>query len=344
MNYKDVLKGIKQNQIKNLYLFYGEETYLLEETIKLIRQHILLPEFESLNLNIIEGKNFTVNSLIDDCETLPFMSDKKIVIVKNSEIFHGKKKVLGEADEKKLIEYLYDLPKSTCLIFREGETVDARRKLIKEIKKNGVLVQFSKLSEVELSRWIVKTIKKQGKTINYKELSYLTSQFDYFGKNAEQCMLDIKNEINKLVAYMGEDVEVQKIHVSAVISLKFQNDIFKLLDAIALKNLEESLKRLDYMLSDGEPVMKLLFMLSKQIKNILVVKDLYDEGYSPKLIATKAKIHPYVVAKHIGQIKYFSVGKLKELLNYSVKVDSSIKAGKLPERIAIELLVVEMCK
>ncbi|MGV8145674.1 MAG: DNA polymerase III subunit delta [Alkaliphilus sp.] len=344
MSYKEVLKDIKLKQTGNLYLFYGEEIYLLEETIKLMKQHVLTPDFESMNLSVIEGKSFTVNKLIDACETLPFMSDRKMVIIKDSEVFHGKKKVLSEKEEKKLIEYMRDMPEFTCLIFHEGSTIDARRKLAKEIKKNGKIVQFGKLSEGELSKWIGKRIKMQKKNINQNELVYLISQFDYFGKNAEQSMLDIRNEINKLTSYMGETVDVKKEQINDVISLKFQNDIFKLLDAISSKNLEESLKRLIYMLSEGEPVMKLMFMLSKQVKNILVVKELLDEGYSSKLIASKTKIHPFIVSKHMAQCRFFSASKLRELLSYSIKMDSSIKSGKLAERLAIELLVVEMCK
>ncbi len=344
MSYKEVIKDIKLKQTGNLYLFYGEETYLVEETIKLMKQYILESDFESLNLSVIEGKDFSANKLIDACETIPFMSDKKIVIVKGSEAFSGKKKVMSEIEEKRLIEYISDIPEFTCLIFCEGDTVDARRKLIKEVKKNGKIIKFDKLNERELGKWIVKTIKKKKKIIKEKELSNLISQFDYFGKNSEQCMLDVKNEIGKLTSYMGEAVDVKQEHISAIITPKFENDIFKLLDAIASKNLEESLKRLAYMLSEGEPVMKLMFMLSKQVKNILIVKELLEEGYSSKLIASKAKIHPFVVSKHMAQCRFYSSSKLRKLLSYSVKMDSSIKSGKLTERLAIELLVVEMCK
>ncbi len=344
MSYQKIVNNIKKNEINSLYLLYGEEVYLMEETVDKLTKQLVSPEFESLNLMGFDGKDISVEGIIDACETLPFMAEKKLVLIKNFEGFQGKKKILSEEDEETLINYFGKIPDTTCLVFYGVTSIDSRRKIVKAITKYGEGVNFEKLKENELSQWISKEISNYGKKINQKELSFLVTHLDYFGKNASQTLLDITNEIKKIVYYMGEELKVEISHIEKVSVFKFQNDIFKLLDAVGQRNIQETLKRLNHLLEDGEVIIRLMVTLSNQIKNILSTKLLLEEGYNPKMIATKIGIHPYVASKCAEQSKHYTLKQLKNLLNHFLEMDYMIKTGKINDRIALELLMMEMCR
>ena len=91
MNYKDIINNIKNNSFENMYLFYGREYYLIENAIKVFKSS-LNSSMLDFNLDIIDGKETTLDATISSIETLPFMDERKIVIIKDFELLKGKKK------------------------------------------------------------------------------------------------------------------------------------------------------------------------------------------------------------------------------------------------------------
>lgn len=102
--------------------------------------------------------------------------------------------------------------------------------------------------------------------------------------------------------------------------------------------------RLDDLLAEGEVLIRLMSTLSNQIKHILATKLLLDEGYSPKMVAAKIGIHPYTASKCAAQSKNYTIKRLRELLNLFLEMDYRIKSGKINDRVAMELLLTEMCR
>lgn len=344
MSYKDEIRKIKNNEIQNVYLIYGEEEFLIQKFIKLVKEKLVLPNFEDLNFINMDNKDFTIDKFIDACETLPFMAERKLVMVRGLEVFRSKKRGISEEDEKQLIDYIKKIPTSTCLLFYGNKTVDARKKIVKEIQKYGRSINFEKLSAKDLRQWIDETIKKYGKTIGSKEMEYFMGNIDYIGRDTNQNLLDIDKEIQKLIAYIGDRDKIEEKDLENIFSSNFQNDIFKLLDAIGKKQVGEGLKRLDFMLNQGEAIIKISVTLGNQLRNLYKTKLLLEEGYTSKTIASKIGIHPYVASKTVSQCRDFSLGTLENLLNKYLQMDVAMKSGKIQNTIAMELFIMEMCK
>ncbi len=344
MTYTKIINCIKKNEIKNIYLFYGEEVYLINNVLEKLKAKLVEPSFEQLNFVIIEGEEASYEKIIDACETLPFMAEKKLVYVKDLDIFRGKSKQFSEIEEKQFAEYISQIPKSTSLVFYGNTSIDGRKKIIKEIKKHGDLIEFTKLREDEFNKWIISAFKNFGKTIKPKELALLKNALDYLGRSPSQNLLDVENEIKKLISFMGERAELENEDINKVLGSSFQNDIFNLLDSIEKRNSVESIKRLNYILEEGEPILKILTTLGNQMKNILSSKLLVEEGYSSKMIASKLKIHPFVASKCARQSKNFTIGELINLLNKFLDADLKIKSGMMDEKLVMEMLVLEICK
>lgn len=344
MNYKEIVNSIRRNEIDNIYLFYGEETYLIEDVLKRLKTKLVNPDFEQFNFVSIGDRETSYEKIIDACETLPFMAEKRLVYLNGLDIFKKRSDLFSEMEEKRFAEYIAKIPESTVVVFYGNPSIDGRKKIVKQIKKYGCAAEFTKLKEHELNRWIKSIFKALGKFIGAKELVLFKNNLDYLGRNPSQNLLDVENEIKKLASFMGKETNLEKEHIDKVMGLNFHNDIFNLLDSIEKHNSSESIKRLNYILDDGEPILRVLTVLGNQTKNILSSKLLIEEGCSDREIASRLKIHPYVASKCALQSKRFTIERLRKLLNLFLDADIKIKSGMMDETLVLEMLVLAMCK
>ena len=140
---KTLKKNWKNHEFSRCYLFFGEETYLIREYEAALRKAILPDAAEMMNEDSFEEKRATAAAIMDAAETLPFLNDKRLVIVRNSAFFQkGGRKEEGE----KLKAFLSNLPETVCLLFIE-EKVEKSNALYKAVVKNGQAVEFKKQAE-----------------------------------------------------------------------------------------------------------------------------------------------------------------------------------------------------
>ena len=192
----DILKKeLKENNIRNVYLFYGPEEYLKKYYIDTITQQLLSSDDMELNYSCTDGK-IEADSVIQNCETLPVFCEKKVIIVKNSGLFKSE----GKGAKGKLEEYLTSIPEYTCLIFVENE-VDKRLKLVNSIKKSGMVVEFAYQKPADLVKWVIKVVKSYKKDIVPLAASYIV-------ENSEYSMTELLNEINKLIVFAADKKDI----------------------------------------------------------------------------------------------------------------------------------------
>ena len=209
MNYKDIINDIKNRNIKNTYLFYGKEYYLIENAIKEIKL-TLNDGMIDFNLDIIDGREIALDQLISSIETLPFMDDRKIVILKDFELLKGKKKNFSDEDEKYFTEYIDNIPQTTTLVFIVYGDIDKRKSLVKKISKNGIVFNCDKLSDMDLFKWVKKKFDNKNVLIDNAQIMYFINQEGYLDKSSEKTLSDLENEINKISSFVGKALKQTK--------------------------------------------------------------------------------------------------------------------------------------
>ena len=144
MKYKDIVYNIKDKNFEKIYLLYGKEHYLIDNAIKLFRES-LNESMIDFNLEIIDGKETTLDQLLSSIETLPFMDERKIVIVKDFELLtKSKKKNFSDKDEKTFASHLENIPDTTILVFAVYGEVDKRKSIVNTISKNELPITVKK--------------------------------------------------------------------------------------------------------------------------------------------------------------------------------------------------------
>ncbi|PAB58949.1 DNA polymerase III subunit delta [Anaeromicrobium sediminis] len=340
MDYKEIVKKIKNKELKNINLFYGTESYIVDSIMKRIKKDLISVDFEALNYQSLEGEQASVDNIINACETLPFMGECRLVIVKNLESFSGKRKNISEEEEKRIIKYFSNIPNTTYLIFTSMEAVDKRKKVFKEIKKYGDIGEFNKLIGSDLYKWVEKRFKEKGKRIELKNIRMLLDGVGYEEKNSPKTLMDLENEISKIVGYVGENEVVKKEDIEALSPKTLENNIFILVECLGSGKIKEALSILNDMVLQGEPIVRITHMIIRQFRYIYQVKLMLAKGYTNMGIGPKLGIQQFVVSKYVKQSKEFTLERLKEILEELANTDKDIKSGKMEPKLAVEIFIV----
>ena len=345
MNYRNILKDVEKSELKKIYLLFGRETYLKDIILNKIKEKYIDSSFETLNYSVIDGKGTNFEEIFNASETLPFMSEKKIVIVEDLPLFTSNKTDTFNGEEE-LIEYIPKLSDTTCLIFISKEDkIDNRKKIVKSIKEIGDVIELNKLTEEDLSKWISNKFNSFNKDIAKNEIIYFLNATSYLDKNSDKTLHDLENEIDKIVNYVKHNDNITKKDIDSCTSRSLENDIFKLVDFIGQKNTALALNMFNDMIAIGEAIPRIIYMVIRQMRLIYMVKLMQEKGYSQKVIGQKTNIrYSFIVQKLVNQSRNFSERELFKGLEMCKEVDEFIKTGKIDPKLGMEVLIVELSK
>lgn len=345
MSYRQLMNDIKNNSIKPVYLIYGSETYLIDRGWEALR-NALVTSLPELNYTRLEGEKLDISELSAACETFPFGSDKRLVAVRDLGILKSKgegEEATGDRnDPKPFIDVIENINDTTCLLFVSYGSVDKRKKLVTELKKHGAVYEFDRIDRDELAQWIKRELGKNGKNIGSRELDYFITSTGYIDKNGSKSMYDVENLVKKLMNFMGKSTDVRMEHIEAVVPRNIENDIFKLINACAEKNVDRSLRVYGDLLLEGESSLGILALLTKQIKNIIGVSELHSKRYDGKSISEKLKIHEYTVKLCIKYSSSIKGRTLQSAFRKCIDTEFCIKSGRMGERLAMEMLLASL--
>lgn len=317
-------EDIKSGQLNHVYLLYGEESYLRKQYKERLKK-ALAPEDDSMNYSYFEGKDVSAGEVIDLAETMPFLSDKRAIIIENSPFF--------KSEGEKVAEYLNTVPETTYLVFVE-ESVDKRSKLYKSIAKNGCVVELNGLSEDKIITWILGILKKDNKKITQSTMHYL---LDKIGTDME----NIRSEVEKLICYCYDREVITNEDIDAVCVTQINNQIFEMLDAMANKRQKTALQLYYNLLALKEPPMRILFLIGRQFNLLLQARLLKQKGYGDRAIAEKIGVPPFAATKYLNQASKFKLADLRQAVDECVEADEAVKSGNRNDRLSVELLIIK---
>jgi len=324
---------------KNIYLFFGEDTYSAHKKMRFWRTEFEKKHGGDINIETLEGKPLIANNFRSNIQSAPFLADKRLVIIKD---FLSK----GNKEEQKKIAGILeeDLPSSCVVLFIEYAMPDKRMALYKKINKVGYPEEFKALMGPELMKWIQKQAQKIGLVITPQIASYIGDQT---GSN----LWNLSNELEKLKTY-GLENEITKDVIDNLIHPNLSTSIFKLTDYLAHRNAKGSIKTLDILLESGEDIMKIIFMIVRHFRILIQVKDLMDRKNSKSEIIGKIKEHPYTISTAMQQSPNFSLDTLRKIYEALLQIDIGIKTGKIRMSaddkkeilLALEKFVLNVCQ
>lgn len=316
-------EDIKTGRFKQMYLLYGEEAYLRKQYRDRLKG-ALAAEGDTMNYSYFEGKDISAGAVIDLAETMPFLAERRLIVMENSNLF--------KSGGEKMAEYLAEPAQTAYFVFVEKE-IDKRSKLFKTVSSNGTAVEFPVQNEATLKKWILGMFRKEGKQVTERALNC-------FLEKTGTDMENIRKELEKLMCYCMDKESVTEQDIEEICTQRVSNHIFDMVNAIADRKRKRALDLYYDLLALKEPAMRILFLIARQFNLLLQVKELEGKGYDNKTIGRKVGLQPFIAGKYVAQAGKFKSGDLREAVEACVEAEEAVKTGRMNDVMSVELLIV----
>jgi DNA polymerase-3 subunit delta len=292
-----------------------------------------------LNATVLDGKRITLADLRHTCDAIPFLAEKRLVIVegllttlsprKGQELSRAKKKLLSD-----LAEYLRHLPSTTRLVFVERRALPPSHPIVEVARREerGYVKHFERPDAKALPRWIKKRLQKHGGRIEPRAAQRLAAAV-----GADLRLLD--QEIVKLATYANSERPITEMDVEKLVPYSQEAVIFDLVDALGHRDGRTAAETLRRLLEEGEHPLGLLGMIVRQFRLLIQVKELKAKGVSSRDSAKALKIHPFPASKLCNQATHFTSAQLEKIYRHLSETDLEIKTGRIDSELALDLLV-----
>lgn len=335
MESKKVFKELREGKVRPFYVGYGTESYLMNDFAERLTERLVEPEHRDMAIVRFDTAETPIDAIVDEAETLPFLVPHKIVLVRDSVLFaSGKESAKIEHRPERLAAYLSQPMESTVLVFFVAhEKLDERKKLVKTVKASDAVVSFAPLPADELMHWVARRAEKQGRRMNPDAVEELL-------RRSGTDMHALAAETDKLCLHAGEDGTVTAAAVIDLVPAATEQNVFRLTEELAALRTDRVLNLYYDLLKQREEPIKLMALLVRQFRNMLYVKELGGQGYSPQQMAGQLGLHPYAVKVTSDQARKFSAERLGKLLSELAELDFAMKTGQVDKTLGLELFLL----
>ncbi len=322
MKVEELKKNLQNNQIKNLYVFVGEEEFLIRSYLQRFRD--LLPqEMIEFNLSEVEGE-VTLTQLTELVTPYPMLSDNKLVIVRDSGLL--------SAYDKQTEEFLSNIPDYAIVIFTEQLPSKVGKKLMGIFEDKWDIVDFSKRDAAQLQAWIALKLKGAEKVISKADCDYLIQLCD-------SAMSKLDLELDKMISYVGERSEITKKDIEEMLPPDNNFKIYELSDRVLSGKKTQAYEILRELKQSAEPIAVLAEFFT-QLNFIAMVKNLKQDGERiDEFFPPNRRFLAKKIASTCGKYSY---DKVRRAMTSCAQYDADVKMGRIDGWTAVELVMASL--
>jgi DNA polymerase-3 subunit delta len=316
------------SEYKPVYLIVGEQDLMLSQAVESLKSSVAEVADLDFNFETFEGESVSVDDVVAACNTLPFVSERRLVIVR------GVDKMSKEAAET-LVRYAEN-PSPTTILALVGKKLAKNTRLYKAVDKLGGVIERKNPELREFPRLVQDMFTRAGKRISLQGAEYLVSAV---GRDLQRLSV----EVGKTVSYVGDRVEISLSDAEEVASTTAKTSVFELGTALGNRDCAAALRLLNRLLGDGESVFGLHALALRQLRDLLSARALIDRGEDSQDDLARALGRPAWQMRNLaGQARRFSAGELVALLQAAAASEAEMKTSRDP-RLAFERWIVKVC-
>ena len=328
-----------------IYLLHGTDTYSLGACLDELRAAVGMLDVQDANITSLAAQDATPAAVLGMSQAMPFLAERRMVIVEGllgslvGEGRGGKGKVSAEklADWQDFFPSLPEqLPPTSDLVFLEGQ-LRPNNPLLKDLKAVAEVKEFGNMNPNDLRGWVQNRVMETNGSITTNAVQLLV---DMIGTD----LWGLSSEVEKLSLYAaGRAIEIEDVE-ELVVSAK-EVSVFAVVDAVLEGNRNVAMRNLMKLLEGEATVPYLLSMLGRQVRLLLLAKELIAEQVPQGELGSRLGINSaYPLRKTLEQARRFTPQALRQLHAGLLDTDVAIKTGAQGERLALEFLVAEVCQ
>ncbi len=326
LTFAELEKSLKQKQFSPVYLFFGEEEFLVAEGIRVLIEQAVDESTASFNLDILYGSDIEARQILGIATSYPMMADRRVVIVKEFEKVAGK---------ETLVSYLEKPCTTTCLALIASKT-DFRQKVFDVLKKKAVLIECKTPYDNEIPSWIQNRIKKLGKTISQDASALLHAR-------TGNSLRVVQSEIDKLFIYVEGKKEIGVEDVEEVVGISKLFNIFELEKYLGSMDLYRTLEIMERMLDAGESPIGMVVMLTKYFQKISLYHEFSSQRLNEFTLGTKLGIPSFKLKEFIDAARNYSREDVTKCFGHLIEADEALKISADP-KLTMTLLMYKILK
>lgn len=277
--------------------------------------------------DVYDAAEYGPEPVVSACNSYSLFGDGAFVVVRNLDAWNA-------AQKSGLLDYLESPNPETDLVLL-GQKLGSREKLLAAVKKSGEVHNFEQPTGEALVRWVARHARSQG----------LELPEDVARSLADRCAGDkarLARETEKLALYVYEGPATVE-DVEALCPPDVQSNIFAFVDALAAGKQGEAIRLLEALVSNGEPPMRIMYMIRRQFQLIARSRALSGRGMSRSEVAKELKVPPFVARKLEEQGRGIDGEEQERALGLVLDLESGLKGGsELDDGLQVELAAMKL--
>ena len=334
-NLQELKLHLKNKDLGRLYIFHGEETFLLHHYLGQMRKQLLDPLTESFNYHRLNNETFDIRGFADAVENLPMMAESTFVQVEDIDLFK-----MNEADRARMTEILSDIPDYCTVVFTYITAAwkpDKRlKKLWEAVDGNGLIVEFARQDQRDLVAWVTRHFVAHKKRISTDLCVYL---IDITGGT----MTALSGEIDKICAYSGAD-EIKKSDIDAVTEPVLDAVVFQMTDLLSAGRYDQALIKLQQLLKMQQEPLAILGAVGAHFRRIGTARTLLDHGKNASELQRLCGLPDYPARKTMEAARRFRPEFCKKAAELVLETDYKMKTSFDDNERLLEILILRLAQ
>ena len=316
------------SDLKSVYLIYGTEDLRLAQALQRLRKRVGDVADLDFNSDTFDGESANADDVVAACNTLPFLSERRLVIVKNVE-------KMAKSGQDALAEYVTDPAPTTVLVLSAAKLAKNTR-LFKAVDKLGGAAEYAAPNKSEYPREVRGMFADRGKQIDLEGAELLVAAVGYDLRR-------LSAEVDKAVAYAGDRPGLTHADIEAVASTTATSSVFEFTDALANRDTRAALRLLGELLGDGESVFGIHAMTLITVRNLIVARSSIDAGRGSLFDIARATGRPDWQVRNLPrQARAFTSAELVDALRGAAEAEAQMKTSR-DSRLVFERWIVRVC-
>lgn len=322
--FQRIEKAIESRDFPNLLLFFGEESYLINQAVKYVKACVLEGSSADFNWRSFECNEAEASTIKDEIETLPMMSSHRVVLIKECADFR-------DGDWAALMPVITN-PVLSTVVMMTATKLDKRKKAVQTMIAASTSVEFKKPYDNQIPGWIRHIAKGLGLEIESQAL-------EVFHRKVGSSLLEIEGELRKLRSYLGERTEILVEDVEASVSDRREENIFSLAGVMALGDKPGALIQAAKLLEQGESELGIVALTARHFRILAAIHMGAEQGLSGPKLASQAQVPPYFLNDYLRQVKSWNLKRIEKAMVVLGETEKALKSSPLSGGIWIDNMI-----
>ncbi|MHA8109981.1 DNA polymerase III subunit delta [Lactobacillaceae bacterium Melli_B4] len=335
MNFYELVNQIDKQELAPIYLITGKQDYLIEQ-IKNKFINIIPKDEQMMNATSFDMDMTPLSEAMNDAMSAPFFGEHRLVMISNPTFLTGERnKNKVDHDVDTLLKYIQNpLPSTILVLLASYDKLDARKKVVKQLKKSAVSVDLHELNERDTRNYVGNFLQQHHYQIDNDVMTQLIQRTD--GQ-----LSVIMNELPKLMIYCQADQVITNEAVANLVTKTLNQNIFTLVDLVLSHQTTKAVELYQDLLMDGQSSIQINAVLIGQFRLLLQTMVLNNYGYSQGKLASVLKVHPYRVKLALQTIRRYQFNDLKRAFLGLAEIEKQLKSTNESPELLFEMFMLK---